>query len=88
MSCPNLEHLALGGSNMNGAKTPESIDQLEHLETLDLHYANLSGTIPGALASLSNLTRLDLSGNGELSGALPASLGSCRIVLLIRPDSN
>jgi len=38
----------------------------------------LSGAIPPELASLSNMTLLDLSGN-QLNGTIPPELGGCRV---------
>ncbi len=43
---------------------------------LDLSNNNLSGSVPSSLSKLKDLTTLDLSDNGGLSGPLPLSLAS------------
>ena len=51
----------------------------ENVESIDLSYNQLSGTIPAQLGKLEKLYRLDLSYN-ELSGSLPDELASQGLV--------
>ena len=55
---------------------PSSFDRWirAKLESLDLSFNQLTGSIPAALGDLSNLHTLDLAGN-QLTGPIPAALG-------------
>ena len=49
---------------------------------LDLESNNLNGTVPSGIASLTELTRLDLASNGLLSGPLPREATNLNLVTL------
>jgi RHS repeat-associated protein len=46
------------------------------ITTVSLNTNNLVGTLPAALSQLTQLTKLQLTGNTGLTGVIPASLGS------------
>jgi len=54
----------------------DSLLRLTQLQTLDLSYNKISGTIPDAIGNLLNLQVVSFFGN-NLSGTIPASLGNC-----------
>ncbi|KAI8013066.1 MDIS1-interacting receptor like kinase 2 [Camellia lanceoleosa] len=49
---------------------------LPNLEYLNLHWCNLTGSVPEEIGSLSKLTWLSLSANYHLEGLLPLTLGN------------
>ncbi|CAI5461970.1 unnamed protein product [Closterium sp. Yama58-4] len=56
---------------------PEQLSQLQKLQSLRLHYINLSGTIPASIGNLTALTTLILS-NNSLSGSIPEAISSLK----------
>ena len=66
-------YLRLDGNNLIGTIHTE-IGALTSLRSLRLDDNLLSGTIPSEIGSLARLQVLDLSGNSNLSGMLPAEI--------------
>ncbi|GLU19495.1 hypothetical protein SLE2022_357440 [Rubroshorea leprosula] len=59
----HLTYLGLAGNDFNFSHIPESIGSLNKIQHLDLHYCDLSGSLPSQLANLTSLQYLDLSYN-------------------------
>lgn len=78
--------LFLSQNQLSGS-IPETLGNLEKLETLSLWGNQLSGSIPASLGSLSNLETLSLSFN-QLSGSIPASLGNLSNLKYLRLSYN
>ena len=55
--------------------TPPELGNLRNLESLDLEFSGLTGSIPPELGKLRNLKRLRLSGN-RLTGSIPPQFGN------------
>ncbi|XP_057863074.2 receptor-like protein EIX2 [Cryptomeria japonica] len=70
----SLVVLSLPWCNL-GALVP-SISNFSKLETMDLSYNNLDGSISSFLGNFSSLKRINLDRN-NLEGTIPSSLGSC-----------
>ncbi|KAM7469573.1 hypothetical protein LguiA_007756 [Lonicera macranthoides] len=76
-NCTNLQILGLDINNFGG-EIPNSIGNLSvHLNELALGFNHISGIIPAAIESLTNLYILRLE-NNLLSGPIPNSLGKLR----------
>lgn len=69
----NLTLLDLSTNKLKG-KIPDSISDLETLESLNLSSNQLDGEIPSSIGDISSLKNLSLSSN-LISGSLPASIG-------------
>ncbi|KAM7473881.1 hypothetical protein LguiB_021124 [Lonicera macranthoides] len=86
-NCTNLKLLGLQSNNFGG-EIPSSIGNLSvHLNGLALGYNQISGIIPAAIESLSNLYILDLE-NNLLSGPIPNSLGKLRNLQVLLLNGN
>lgn len=86
----NLSLNALSGPLLTGpALRGRTLAQagLTALESLDAHNNQLSGSIPGSIASLTALTHLDLS-NNELSGSIPGFLETLTRLRVLRLQHN
>ena len=70
-----LEVLALDGNSLSG-KIPWSFDSLRNLTRLALNRNDLEGGIPSSLWYLENLSVLGLARNEDMSGPIPAWLGT------------
>jgi len=70
-SSPTVKQIRIVDNNLSGS-IPEEIKYFAELETLDLYYNKLTGTIPD-LFRLSFLRQIDVDGN-MLSGVIPGSL--------------
>ena len=68
-----VTHINLPSNNLVGQLPLSQLDQLPHLQHLDVSSNKLSGTIPKGLGSLTQLEYLDLSHN-SLAGELPKEL--------------
>ena len=71
-----LDHNALTG------RLPVELANLTGLESLLLGFNDLEGPIPAEFGSLETLTELEVTDNGGMSGALPASLTNLRLASL------
>uniref|UniRef100_A0A0E0ELN0 Protein kinase domain-containing protein n=1 Tax=Oryza meridionalis TaxID=40149 RepID=A0A0E0ELN0_9ORYZ len=69
-----LEKVDLSGNRLTGGVSPE-FSRLASLTTLNLDRNGFNGTLPGNL-TLPKLARFNVSYNGELGGAVPASLAA------------
>uniref|UniRef100_A0A0D3GDD2 Leucine-rich repeat-containing N-terminal plant-type domain-containing protein n=1 Tax=Oryza barthii TaxID=65489 RepID=A0A0D3GDD2_9ORYZ len=67
-----LEKVDLSGNRLTGGVSPE-FSRLASLTTLNLDRNGFDGTLPGNL-TLPKLARFNVSYNGQLGGAVPASL--------------
>ncbi|EEC80109.1 hypothetical protein OsI_21856 [Oryza sativa Indica Group] len=67
-----LEKVDLSGNRLNGGVSPE-FSRLASLTTLNLDRNGFNGTLPGNLM-LPKLAQFNVSYNGQLGGAVPASL--------------
>uniref|UniRef100_A0A0E0LUU0 Protein kinase domain-containing protein n=1 Tax=Oryza punctata TaxID=4537 RepID=A0A0E0LUU0_ORYPU len=67
-----LEKVDLSGNSLTGDVSPE-FSRLANLTTLNLERNAFNGTLPGNL-TLPKLARFNVSYNGQLGGAVPASL--------------
>ncbi|KAK4595770.1 hypothetical protein RGQ29_014029 [Quercus rubra] len=77
-----LKILSLWGTSFSG-KLPDSIGNLNSLNTFDIANCNFSGHIPSSLGNLTQLTYLTLS-NNSFVGQIPSSLSN--LVSLIDLD--
>lgn len=73
-------------NNMEG-ELPSSIDQLIHLEVLELSFNKLVGKLPIELGNLFNLKVLALNGN-RLSGKIPSAIGDLSDLTQLHLSSN
>ncbi|KAL6518527.1 hypothetical protein OROGR_019029 [Orobanche gracilis] len=78
---PNLHTLRLGNNQLYGSVPGELLQGAVPLVELDLSVNGFSGPIPKINSS--TLVTLNLSSN-SISGLLPPSLGSCRVIDLSR----
>ncbi|CAL9225217.1 unnamed protein product [Arabidopsis halleri] len=68
--------LDLEDSSLNGPlRSNSSLFRLQHLQSLNLAYNNLLGTLPDSIGNLTNLKVLSLV-DCNLFGKIPSSLGS------------
>ncbi len=74
----NLVRLELAENGLSGP-IPSALGKLAKLEQLDLRQNGLVGPVPFTFGSLKQLRTLALTGNPEMSGALPASLTELRL---------
>ena len=74
---PKMTRLTIDGNALSGP-IPGELGRLATLEELRLEFNGLVGPLPPELGGLTNLTVLSLTGNGGLSGALPAGLTELR----------
>ena len=82
----NLKGSGMGG--LGSTLSSRSIAALEcSLETLQLQYNSLSGTVPLSLSRLTRLQTLDMNQNG-LTGSLPAFIGPLTQLQFIDLSSN
>lgn len=83
MNLSNLEFLNINeNTGFNPWEMPESISQLGKLKHAILMSCMLGGRIPSAIANLTSLVDLELSGN-SLVGSIPPELGSLRSLELL-----
>jgi len=73
-------------NNMEG-ELPNTLEQLEHLQVLELSFNKLYGAIPTQLGNLKNLKILAFNANG-LNGTIPASLGNLTNLTQLHLSSN
>ena len=73
--------LRLGGNDFSGSVLPDFIFDFTDLQTLRLHDANFTGTIPATISGLTGLKELWLEDNG-LSGALPDLSAASELAIL------
>ena len=78
----NLTELDLNYNDLTGVIPPE-LGSLANLRELGIARNRLSGPVPPELGGLAGLLRLELSGNDDLVGVLPASLTSLHLELLL-----
>ena len=69
----SLETLFADRNALSGP-VPAELGGLARLENLDLSFNNLTGPVPSEFGGLASSRTLRLSGNAEMSGALPGSL--------------
>ena len=69
----SLERLALNANRLTGPMWP-ALGNLTELERLYVGHNFLEGPVPPEFGNLASLRELDLSGNPDMSGDLPASL--------------
>lgn len=67
--------LTLSNNNLIGDLSSTLIGTLSSLESLDLSYNQINGSIPTSLGSLSKLFSIELN-NNNLTGTIPDTLGS------------
>ncbi|KAF7825006.1 receptor protein-tyrosine kinase CEPR2 [Senna tora] len=70
----NLTWLYLGGSHLRG-EIPESIYEMEALETLDISRNKISGTLSRSILKLRNIYKIELFSN-NLTGQIPVELAN------------
>ena len=68
-----LYRLDLGNNKLTSPIPPE-LGQLQNLDQLYLHNNLLTGNVPSTFGGLASLEVLTLSGNADMSGALPSTL--------------
>ncbi|CAI5489993.1 unnamed protein product [Closterium sp. Naga37s-1] len=87
----NLSVLAAAGNKLSGdvaLSIPDTlIKKMPNLAALDLGSNAFTGSIPGALSSLTALTQLWL-GHNQLSGSIPSSLGQLTNLQSLKVDGN
>ncbi|GAQ85002.1 receptor-like protein kinase [Klebsormidium nitens] len=83
----NLQTLDLRGNLLTGS-IPAELGSLRALSYLDLSFNGFSGQFPSALGSLSTLTYFSVSGNLQLTGALPSTLGQLSRCTTLLLDNN
>ncbi|ESQ56305.1 hypothetical protein EUTSA_v10024378mg [Eutrema salsugineum] len=72
----NIVELDLLSSSLNGPlRSNSSLFRLQHLQSLDLGYNNLSGILPDSIGNLKYLRVLNLGGC-HFHGKIPSSLGN------------
>ncbi|KAG0556393.1 hypothetical protein KC19_11G050500 [Ceratodon purpureus] len=71
----NLQSLNIDNTTLSGGLSDKLVASWPKLSSLSLRRSTLSGPIPAALGSLSNLTQIMLAQN-KFSGTLPPSLGN------------
>ncbi|CAB9511305.1 LRR receptor-like serine threonine-protein kinase [Seminavis robusta] len=71
-SLAGLLQLWMSSNSFTGTIPSEIM--MASLETLELSSTSLSGTIPSEIALLGNLTSMNLAGNVNLTGSLPATI--------------
>ncbi|KAL7249975.1 hypothetical protein ACSBR1_012042 [Camellia fascicularis] len=69
-----LKQLAISGTNFSGT-LPDSIGNLQSLNSLEINECNFSGMIPSSIGNLAQLTILDL-GLNKFWAQIPSSLGN------------
>ncbi|KAJ4822385.1 hypothetical protein Tsubulata_008921, partial [Turnera subulata] len=77
----SLKTLSLGSNPFSPWELPLDLAELTNLTSFAAINANIVGSIPDIFGSLPNLQNLELSYNG-LTGQLPPSMGSSKIVTL------
>ena len=66
--------MRLESTNLN-TEIPSSVRYLFNVEILEMNNANVIGTIPSELGTLTKLRELYLGGNSELQGGIPTEIG-------------
>ena len=82
----NVVSICLLFNNMEG-EIPSSIDQLKHLEVLELSFNKLEGPLPTELGNLPNLKVLAFNGN-NLTGTIPTTIGNLSDLTQLHLSSN
>ncbi|MBV7328780.1 hypothetical protein KFU94_11065 [Chloroflexi bacterium TSY] len=81
----NLVALHLGANNLDGT-IPKELGDLIKLTILDVRSNRLTGAFPSELCVLSNLNKLWLNNNPQLTGSLPTCLTNLRELQLFYFD--
>lgn len=82
-----FEALRLGGNSLSGS-LPSTMNEFVSLETLDLSKTrDITGTIPTQLATLPNLSTLNLEGN-KMEGSVPSQLAKMSSLETLRLHEN
>ncbi|KAL5723251.1 LRR receptor-like serine/threonine-protein kinase rpk2 [Ranunculus cassubicifolius] len=84
--CRYLKLLDVSGNQIVGS-LPESLGDLEFLDTLDLSRNKLDGPLPAGLSRLKGLKYLSFAGN-NLSGGIPSTLGQLFSLEVLQLSSN
>ncbi|CAK9168314.1 unnamed protein product [Ilex paraguariensis] len=82
----NLTWLYLAGSHLRG-EIPDSIFELEALQTLDISNNKISGNFPRSISKLKNLYKIELFKN-NLTGEIPPELGNLTLLQEIDISAN
>ncbi|CAB4283211.1 unnamed protein product [Prunus armeniaca] len=77
----HIKEFSFTGAALTGF-IPKEVEELKHLETLDLSSNKLTGSIPETLWNLSSLIQLDLSSN-QLTGGISGRIGHLRNLTIL-----
>ncbi|CAH9058963.1 unnamed protein product [Cuscuta europaea] len=81
-----VTRIYLGNANLSGSLVP-NLQNLTHLQYLELYSNAISGPIPEEFGNLTNLVSLDLYDN-QLTGQIPHTLGSYNHLRFMRLQDN
>ncbi|PIN13604.1 Serine/threonine protein kinase [Handroanthus impetiginosus] len=71
----SVENISIANCSLNVGELPERIDECSALETVQLSYNNITGTIPRSAGNLTKLQIFDVGFN-NLTGTIPKEIGN------------